>query len=709
MATNIPPHNLREVAEGVTWHLDHPEAEPEELLEALIGIIKGPDFPTAAQIVGTRGIQDAYRTGRGTVVMRAVTQIEEIHGKNCIIATELPYQVNPDKLAERISELVKSGEISGIAEMRDETSGRTGQRLVIGLRKDAVPNVVLNNLYKHTSLQESFNCNMLALVDGVPKRLKLSEFVTLWTKHQISVIVRRTRFRLREAEARAHILVGLLLAIDMIDQVIALIRRSPQVEDAKRGLCELLKIDEVQAVAILDLQLRRLAALERQKIADERDALLAKISEYKAILESPERQRDIIKGELAELVKKYGDERKTEIVPYHGDLADEAYIKKQDVVVTVTKSGFVKTTPLDDYKTQKRGGKGLKGAKLKDNDTVEHFFITSTHDWILFFTNFGRVYKLKAYQISLTDRVSKGKHIAGLLTLMPDEKVSQVLTLSDAELTQEDRYLVLATRQGLVKKTPMDMFANINNRGKIAITLGEGDELMSAEIAERDSEIMLVSKHGYALHTSTQKIRSTGRSARGVRGLKFREASDYLLFMGIVDDPDTETLLTVTNEGYAKRTKISEFAMHGRGTKGMRALKFTEKKGLLSGALVVKGHDEIMIIMNSGMVLRTVASQINLQSRAATGVILARPDADDEVIAVSKNDELADEEVEISPGTSAEKALGADNGDVSNEAGVADVSAVSGEGSVTIVSDVADENTDADQTSDVVDDDPQGD
>ncbi|MGH3648279.1 MAG: DNA gyrase subunit A, partial [Micromonosporaceae bacterium] len=400
MATKIPPHNLREVAAGVQWCLDRPEAEEQETLEALLGIIKGPDFPTKAMIVGMQGIEDAYRTGRGSIRMRAVIEVEEdAKGRQLLVVTEMPYQVNPDNLAERIAELVKEGKLAGIADIREESSGRTGMRLVIVLKRDAVAKVVLNNVYKHTQLQDTFGANMLALVDGVPRTLNLAQFVRYYVNHQIQVIVRRTRYRLRKAEERAHILRGLVKALDALDEVIALIRRSPTPDEAKRGLIELLEIDEIQATAILDMQLRRLAALERQKIIDELAEIEIKIADLKDILAKPERQRQIVSDELKEIVEKYGDERRTRIVPFDGEVSMEDLIAREDVVVTITRTGYAKRTKVDLYRSQRRGGKGVQGAALKQDDIVAHFFVTSTHDWILFFTNKGRVYRAKAYEL----------------------------------------------------------------------------------------------------------------------------------------------------------------------------------------------------------------------------------------------------------------------------------------------------------------------
>ena len=451
MATNIPPHNLREVASAALWALEHPKATREELLDAIIERVKGPDFPTGAQILGMKGIQDAYRTGRGSITMRAVVNVEELQGRTCLVVTELPYQVNPDNLAIKIAELVKDGKLAGIADIRDETSGRTGQRLVIVLKRDAVARVVLNNLYKHTQLQENFGANMLAIVDGVPRTLPIDGFITHWIDHQIEVIVRRTKFRLQKAEADAHIQRGYLKALDALDEVIALIRRSPDVDDARKGLIKLLKIDTLQADAILALQLRRLAALERQKIIDRAAELELEIAGYKAILKSPVRQREIVTEELGDIVAKFGDDRRTEIMlGYDGDMSIEDLIPEEEMVVTVTRGGYIKRTRSDNYRSQHRGGRGVKGAQLRADDVVEHFFVTTTHHWLLFFTNTGRVYRAKAYEVQEAGRDAKGQHVANLLALQPGEEIAQILDIRDYGVAH---YLALATKHGLIKKT----------------------------------------------------------------------------------------------------------------------------------------------------------------------------------------------------------------------------------------------------------------
>mgnify|MGYP001740908749 FL=1 len=536
MATRIPPHNLREVARGVQWALDNPEASREELLEALLKIIPGPDFPTGATILGRKGIEDAYRTGRGSITQRAVVNVEEIHGRQCLVVTELPYQVNPDNLADKIAQLVRDGQIQGIADIRDETSGRTGQRLVIVLKRDATAKVVLNNLYKRTSLQENFSANMLALVDGVPRTLSIDGFIRHWVAHQMQVIQRRTNFRLRKALERLHILEGYLKALDALDEVIALIRRSPTVDEARTGLMELLDVDAVQADAILALQLRRLAALERQKILNEHAELTARVTDLRDILERPERQRAIISEELGEIVAKYGDERRTRIVPFDGEMSMEDLIPEEDVVVTITRDGFAKRTRTDHYRSQKRGGKGVRGTQLRGDDVVEHFFVTTTHHWLLFFTNLGRVYRAKAYEIPEGGRDAKGQHVANLLAFQPEEKIAQVLAIRDYEVAD---YLVLATKSGLVKKTPLKLYESARTGGIIAINLredeaGRPDELVSAQVITSDQDLILVSRDGQAARfaASDENLRPMGRSTSGVRGMKFR-GDDELLSMEV--------------------------------------------------------------------------------------------------------------------------------------------------------------------------------
>ena len=649
MATNIPPHNLREVADGVHWALDHPEASREELLNALIERIKGPDFPTGATILGHKGIEQAYRTGRGLITMRAVVNTEEINGRMCLVVTELPYQVNPDRLVVSIREAVRDGKIQGIADMRDETSGRTGQRLVLVLKRDAVPKVVLNNLYKHSQLQQTFGANMLALVDGVPRTLSLDAFIRHWVSHQLDVVERRTRYLKREAEERDHILQGYLKALDMIDEVIALIRSSKDVDTAREGLKDLLDVDDVQADAILAMQLRRLAALERQKILDEHEELQRKIADYNDILAKPERQRQIVGDELDEIVEKYGDERRTRILPYSGEMNVEDLIAEENVVVTVTHSGFIKRTKADEYRAQHRGGKGIKGAKLREDDVVDHFFLTSTHNWLLFFTNKGRVYRLKAYELPEGSRDSKGQHVANLLQFAPDETIQAVLSIPNYEVA---KYLVLATRSGKVKKTSLAEYDSPRQGGLIAVRLaadpetGEPtDELIGAALCNPEDDIILVSKHGMSLkfRADDEQLRPMGRQTAGVQGMKFRDG-DELLSMDVIWGDSDKDLFVVTNEGFAKRTAISEYRLQGRNGFGVKALQLAEGRGSLVGALVVSEDDQVMAIMKSGKVIRSDVSEVKRTGRTTQGVTFAKPDKGDEILAIARNTEKDDDD-----------------------------------------------------------------
>ena len=643
MATRIPPHNLREVATGVQWFLDHPGASREELLEALIARIPGPDFPTGATILGRRGIEDAYRTGRGSITQRAVVNVEEIQGRQCLVVTELPYQVNPDNLADKIAQLVRDGQVGGIADIRDETTGRTGQRLVIVLKRDAVAKVVLNNLYKRTQLQDNFPANMLALVDGVPRTLSLDGFVRHWVAHQIDVIVRRSRYRLRRAEERLHILQGLLTAIDALDAVIALIRRSPTTDEARSGLMGLLGVDEAQAEAILSLQLRRLAALERLKIQTEAEELRTRVADLRDIIASPERQRGIVSGELAEIVDKYGDERRTRIVPFDGEMSMEDLIPEEDVVVTITRSGYAKRTRTDAYRSQHRGGKGVKGAALREDDVVDHFFVTTTHRWLLFFTNLGRVYRAKAYELPEGGRDAKGQHVANLLAFQPGEEIAQVMELGD--YGQAD-YLVLATRRGLVKKTRLSEYDSNRSGGVIAINLrangdGVSDELVSASLLSAGQDLLLVSRGGQSLRfrADDETLRPTGRATSGVTGMRFR-AGDSLLAMDVVDpqwgDAD---LFVVTEGGYAKRTAVADYPTKGRGGLGVKVANLVEERGSLVGALVTAPGDEVLCIMASGKVVRSAVAEVSRTGRATQGVTFAKPDDGDRIIAVARSAE----------------------------------------------------------------------
>jgi DNA gyrase subunit A len=636
MATNIPPHNLREIGEGVAWALAHPEAKPDELLTQLLKIVKGPDFPTKALIVGRTGIESAYRTGRGSITMRAVVQVEEINKRTCLVISELPYQVNPDNLALKIAELVKDGKIKGIADVRDEGNERLGQRLVIVLQSSAIPKVVLNNLYKQTQLQDTFGANMLALVDGVPRTLRLDEFIRFYIDHQVEVIVRRTKFRLVEKEKRAHILLGYLKALDALDAVIALIRASTTPEEARTGLMKLLDVDEIQANAILDMQLRRIAALERQKINDEYEGLMAEIVELNSILASEAKQREIIKVELQELTAKYGNERRTQIIAGDSDLSVEDLIPDQSVVVTITKTGYSKRTKADLYRSQRRGGKGVKGAALKQDDLVEHFFVASTHDWLLFFTNKGRIYRAKVHELPDAGRDARGQHVANLLAFKPDETIAQVIAISDYK---SHPYLAIATRGGIVKKSPLVEFDSPRSGGLIAINLKEGDELVSAALVSEKDEILLVSKNGMSLRFSAdeESIRSMGRSTSGVIGMKFRGKDQLLTMAAITDISSPKFVLTATDGGYAKRTPLDEYRPQGRGGLGVKAAKIDEdSRGVLVGAMIVEASDEILAITSGGVVIRTACSEIRETSRDTLGVRLVNLDEGISVVSITQ-------------------------------------------------------------------------
>ena len=647
MATNIPPHNLREVAAAAQWHLANPTASREELLEAAMAEVKGPDFPTGAQILGSSGIQDAYRTGRGSIKMRAVVTVEEIQGRTCLVVTELPYQVNPDNLAIKIADLVKEGKLSGIADIRDETSGRTGQRLVIVLKRDAVAKVVLNNLYKHTSLQENFGANMLAIVDGVPRTLTLDGFISYWVTHQIEVIVRRTQFRLDKAEADAHILRGYLKALDALDDVIALIRKSPTVEEAKEGLMKLLGVDDDQALAILNLQLRRLAALERQKIIDQATELEKMIAEYKAILASDERQRSIVSEELQDIVDRFGDDRRTEILQgFEGGMTDEDLIPEEEMVITVTRGGYIKRTRSDNYRSQHRGGKGVRGAQLRADDVVEHFFVSTTHRWLLFFTNLGRVYRAKAYEVQEAGRDAKGQHVANLLALQPDESIAQILDIANYEAAQ---YLGLATKGGMIKKTALTQYDTNRQGGIIAINLKEGDEVVAARLLNEGDDMLLVSRGGMSLRftASDQSLRPMGRSTAGVKGMQFR-GDDQLLSASVVSDQGF--VFVVTEGGYAKRTAVDQYRTQQRGGLGIKVAKLSDTRGGLAGAMIVDEDDEVLIVLESGKVVRSGVSEVPAKGRDTMGVVFARLAEEDKVLGIARNQErdLAETEADES-------------------------------------------------------------
>ena len=646
MATKMPPHNLREVAEAVYWMLDNPEATDEESLEACMERIKGPDFPTAGFIVGDQGIKDAYRTGRGSIRMRGKTSIEEEGNRTVIVITELPYEVNPDNMILSIAEQLRDGKIAGISKIDDESSDRVGLRIVITLKRDAVAKVVLNNLYKHSQLQTSFGANMLSIVDGVPRTLPIDQLVRLYVTHQIEVIVRRTQYLLDEAEKRAHILRGLVKALDALDEVIALIRRSETVDIARQGLKDLLDIDDDQAQAILDMQLRRLAALERQKIIDQLAAIELEIADYKDILARPERQRSIVGDELREIVEKYGDDRRTVIIPADGDVRDEDLIAREDVVVTITETGYAKRTRTDLYRAQKRGGKGVRGAELKQDDIVRHFFVSSTHDWLLFFTTKGRVYRIKAYELPEANRTARGQHVANLLAFQPEERIAGVIRIKGY---QDAPYLVLATRNGLVKKSKLEDYDSPRSGGLIAVNLRDGDELVGAALAGPDDDLLLVSEKGQSIrfHANDDTLRPMGRATSGVMGMRFNDG-DALLSMSVVraDTSDQEKyfLLVATERGYSKRTALSEYTAQGRGGKGVLTLMFDPKRGKLVGATIVELQDELYAITSSGGVIRTFAKQVRKAGRQTKGVRLMNLAENDALLAIARNADEPDEE-----------------------------------------------------------------
>ena len=682
MATNIPPHNLREVASGAVWALEHPDATREELQDALVERIKGPDFPNAALIVGREGIEQTYRTGRGSITQRAVIEVDEdAKGRTCLVITELPYMVNPDNLALKIAELADSGKVQGIADVRDDTSSRTGQRLVVVLKRDAVARVVLNNLLKHTELQTNFSANMLALVDGVPRTLTIDQFISNWVTHQIEVIRRRTEFRLRKAEERAHIFRGLVKALDALDEVIALIRRSPEVDDARRGLIELLEIDEIQANAILDMQLRRLAALERQKIIDELAKIELEIADLEDILAREERQRSIVAEELGEIVDRFGDDRRTQIIAADGDLSMEDLIPDEELVVSITRGGYAKRTQRGQYRTQKRGGKGVRGAALRGDDVVEHFIATTNHHWLLFFTTAGRVYRTKAYNLPEAARDAKGGHVAGLLSFQPDESIAQVLAIRDYE---QAPYLLLATRNGLVKKTRLADYNSPRQAGVIAINFREDDdELIGAELVHGEDDVLLVSRLGQAIRfrADDTQLRPMGRATSGVTGMKFREG-DSLLSMSVIratqvaaeeaaglaehdeESADVEAtaeqvaevkpqyVFTITDGGFAKRSRISEYRLQSRGGLGIKAMALTNAdRGGLVGAFIVEDGDEILSITASGQVVRSpIDEAFRPTGRSTQGVKFVSPKKNDNVAVVARSVEAREDEEEAPEG-----------------------------------------------------------
>ena len=625
MATNIPPHNLGEIIDGTIMLIDNPEATVLDLMTK----IQGPDFPTGATIMGKAGIRAAYETGRGKIVVRADAEIEEENGRHKIVVTEIPYQVNKAKLIESIADLVKDKKITGISDLRDE-SDREGMRIVIELKRDANPNVVLNLLYKHTKLQDSFGVIMLALVNNEPRVLNIKEILVNYIDYQKEIITRRTIFELNKAEARAHILEGLRIALDHIDEVISIIRHSETAEIAKNTLMEKFTLSDKQATAILEMRLRRLTGLEREKIEEEYNELMKQIEYLKSILASEEKLLGVIKDELSEIKSKYSDERRTKIEKVVNEIDIEDLIQEEDVVITLTNGGYIKRISADTYSAQRRGGKGIQAMTTKEDDFVEHVMITSTHSDVLFFTNKGRVYKLRAYEIPDAGRQAKGTNIINLIAIEPDEKIQTVLTVSDGK---KEGYLFMATKNGIVKKTHISEFKNLRKNGLIALSLKDGDELLKVKNTYGDANIMIVTQNGYAVRFNEQDVRPMGRTASGVKAINLKD-DDIAVCMDIaVDD---EELLVISENGFGKRTPVSEYKVQNRGGVGLITYKISDKTGKLAGATICKADDELMLINSSGVAIRINVSDISITSRSAMGVTLMRTNEDEKVVAIAK-------------------------------------------------------------------------
>lgn len=633
MATNIPPHNLGEIIDGTIMLIDNPESTVLELM----GKIQGPDFPTGATIMGKAGIREAYETGKGKVVVRANAQIEEENGRHTIIITEIPYQVNKAKLIENIADLVKDKKITGISDLRDE-SDREGMRIVIELKRDANPNVILNLLYKHTKLQDTFGIIMLALVNNEPKVLNLKQILENYIDFQKEVITRRTVFELNKAEARAHILDGLRIALDNIDEVISIIRNSKTSEIAKDTLMERFNLSEKQSQAILEMRLRRLTGLERDKIEEEYNELMKQIEYLKSILASEEKLLGVIKDELSEIKAKYSDERRSKIEKIINEIDIEDLIQEEEVVITLTHSGYIKRILADTYSSQRRGGKGIQAMSTKEDDFVEHLMITSTHSDVLFFTNKGRVYKLRAYEIPDAGRQAKGTNIINIIAIEPDEIIQTVLTVTD---DRKEGFLFMGTKQGIVKKTPLSEFKNLRKNGLIAISLKDGDELLKVKNTYGDANIMVVTQNGYAVKFNEKDVRSMGRTASGVRAINLKE-DDVAVCMDIA--VDGEELLVISENGFGKRTPISEYKLQNRGGVGLITYKISEKTGKLVGATICKVDDELMLINSSGVAIRINVSGISVTSRSAMGVTLMRTNDDEKVVAIAKIASSGDDE-----------------------------------------------------------------
>ncbi|AZH27404.1 MULTISPECIES: DNA gyrase subunit A [Paenibacillus] len=631
MATNIPPHNLGEVIDGVQALIENPDITPMELMD----YIQGPDFPTAGYILGRSGIRQAYQTGRGSVTMRAKTTIEEIGNKARIIVHELPYQVNKARLVEKIAELVRDKRIEGITDLRDE-SDRTGMRIVIELRRDVNPNVVLNNLFKHTAMQSNFGINMLAIVNNEPKILNLKDVLYYYLKHQVEVIRRRTEFDLKKAEARAHILEGLRIALDHLDEVISLIRSSQTAEAAREGLIERFSLTLEQAQAILDMRLQRLTGLEREKIENEYNELIQKIMEYREILANEHLVLNIISEELNELKGRFADDRRTEITVGEESILDEDLIPREDVIITVTHTGYIKRLPVTTYRSQKRGGRGVVGMDTKDEDFVEHLFITNSHHHLLFFTDKGKVYRIKAYEIPDLSRTARGTPIINLIQIEQGESINAVIPIEEFV---EDSYLFFATQHGIIKKTPLDDYANIRKGGLIAINLREDDALIEVKLTDGQQEMIIGTAQGMSIRFPESDVRSMGRSATGVKGISLDE-SDAVIGMDIVNtDLD---ILIVTAKGYGKRTPAVDYRIQSRGGKGIKTINVTDKNGPVVGLKVVKAEEDLMIITASGTLIRTSMGEISTMGRNTQGVRLINIRDDDSVATVcraNKNEE----------------------------------------------------------------------
>ena len=646
MATNIPPHNLGEIIDGTIMLIDNPELTVLDLMTK----IQGPDFPTGATIMGKAGIRAAYETGRGKIVVRADAEIEEENGRHKIVVTEIPYQVNKAKLIENIADLVKDKKITGISDLRDE-SDRDGMRIVVELKRDANPNVVLNLLYKHTKLQDSFGVIMLALVNNEPRVLNIKEILSNYIDYQKEVITRRTVFELNKAEARAHILEGLRIALDNIDEVISIIRHSKTAEIAKNTLMEKFALSDKQATAILEMRLRRLTGLEREKIEEEYAELMKQIEYLKSILASEEKLLGVIKDELSDIKAKYSDERRTKIEKVVNEIDIEDLIQEEDVVITLTNSGYIKRISADTYSAQRRGGKGIQAMTTKEDDFVEHVMITSTHSDVLFFTNRGRVYKLRAYEIPDAGRQAKGTNVINLIAIEPDEKIQTVLTVSDGK---KEGFLFMATKNGIVKKTHISEFKNLRKNGLIALSLKDNDELLKVKNTYGDANIMIVTQNGYAVRFNEKNVRAMGRTASGVKAINLKD-DDVAVCMDIA--VDGEELLVISENGFGKRTPVSEYKVQNRGGVGLITYKISEKTGKLTGATICKVDDELMLINSSGVAIRINVADISVTNRSAMGVTLMRTTEDEKVVAIAKilsSDDSEEDEQKLESNTTPE-------------------------------------------------------